>query len=65
MVHIHGCVDDPDSMVITTRTTVHSFPHKCMDFLRHLFEKKTVLFLGYGLEEIESWSTSFGVEGQA
>ena len=54
VVHIHGCVDDPDSMVITTRDYLdHYSTTEVQDFLRYLFEKKTVLFLGYGLEEIE------------
>jgi len=54
VVHIHGCVDDPDSMVITTRDYLDHYSTKeVQDFLRYLFEKKTILFLGYGLEEIE------------
>lgn len=54
VVHIHGCVDDPDSMVITTRDYLDHYSSKeVQDFLRYLFEKKTILFLGYGLDEIE------------
>ena len=54
VVHIHGCVDDPGSMVITTKDYLDHYSSKeVQDFLRYLFEKKTVLFLGYGLEEIE------------
>lgn len=54
VVHIHGCVDDPDNMVITTKDYLdHYSSSEVQDFLRYLFEKKTVLFLGYGLEEIE------------
>jgi len=54
VVHIHGCLDDPDNMVITTKDYLdHYSREEVQDFLRYLFEKKTVLFLGYGLEEIE------------
>jgi hypothetical protein len=54
VVHLHGCVDDPITMVITTRDYLDHYSTKeVQDFLRYLFEKKTVLFLGYGLEETE------------
>ncbi len=54
VVHIHGCMDDPDTMVITTKDYLDHYSSKeVQDFLRYLFEKKTVLFLGYGLDEIE------------
>lgn len=54
VVHLHGCVDDPDNMVITTRDYLDHYSTKeVQDFLRYLFERKTVLFLGYGLEETE------------
>jgi len=54
VVHIHGCMDDPDSMVITTKDYLdHYSSNEVQDFLRYLFAQKTVLFLGYGLEEIE------------
>src|SRR3989338_1466692 len=42
VVHIHGCVDDPDSMVITTRDYLDHYSNEMVqDFLRYLFEKKT------------------------
>jgi len=54
VIHIHGCVDDPNSMIITTRDYLdHYSTTEVQEFLRYLFEKKTILFLGYGLEEIE------------
>ena len=31
----------------------HYSSKEVQDFLRYLFEKKTILFLGYGLDEIE------------
>lgn len=54
VVHLHGCVDDPNTMVITTRDYLDHYSTKeVQDFLKRLFERKTVLFLGYGLEETE------------
>jgi len=54
VVHIHGCLDDPDTMVITTKDYLDHYSSKeVQEFLMYLFEKKTVLFLGYGLDEIE------------
>jgi hypothetical protein len=54
VVHIHGCLDDPDNMVITTKDYLDHYSSKeLQEFLRYLFERKTVLFLGYGLDEIE------------
>jgi len=54
VVHLHGCLDDPDNMVITTKDYLeHYSSDEVQEFLKYLFENKTVLFLGYGLEEIE------------
>ncbi|MBK8276395.1 MAG: SIR2 family protein [Nitrospira sp.] len=54
VVHLHGCVDDPSTMVISTRDYLdHYSTEEVREFLGHLFKKKTVLFLGYGLEETE------------
>lgn len=54
VVHLHGCLDDPDNMVITTKDYLeHYSSEEVQTFLTYLFETKTVLFLGYGLEEIE------------
>ena len=54
VVHLHGSVDDPESMVITTKDYLDYYSNKeVQEFLRYLFEKKTILFLGYGLDEIE------------
>ena len=54
VIHLHGCVDDPSEMIVTTREYLehYSLPQVQL-FLRSLFERKTVLFLGYGLEELE------------
>lgn len=53
VIHLHGCIDDYNSMVITTRDYLDHYSKKeVQEFLCYLFNK-TVLFLGYGLEEIE------------
>jgi len=54
VVHLHGCVDNSDSMVITTKDYLdHYSTDEVKEFLIYLFKYKTVLFLGYGLEETE------------
>ena len=54
VIHLHGCVDDSKSMVVTTKDYLDHYSSKQVpEFLKYLFEKKTVLFLGYGLEETE------------
>lgn len=64
VVHLHGSVEDPESMVLTTRDyiTRYANDHRAGDatlenrtltFLEHLFRNYTVLFVGYGLEELE------------
>ena len=64
VIHLHGSVRHPDGMIMTTR---HYAQHYANDrqtkdrnqenyvlrFLEHLFVNKTVLFVGYGLEELE------------
>ena len=50
VVHLHGSVDEPESMVITTPNYLrHYSDDQVQDFLSDLFERQTVLFLGYGL----------------
>ncbi len=54
VIHLHGCIDDYSSMVITTRDYLDHYSTKEVQaFLTYLFNSKIVLFLGYGLEEIE------------
>lgn len=54
VIHLHGCLDDHETMVITTRDYLdHYASPEVQDFLKYLFAKKTILFLGYGLDEIE------------
>ena len=54
VVHLHGSISKPETMICTTKEYLEHYDNKnVQEFLRELFQKKTVLFLGYGLEEIE------------
>ena len=64
VIHLHGSVLDPDGMVLTTQHYVRHYANdrlsgnaekenRVLTFLEHLFQQKTVLFVGYGLEELE------------
>ncbi|WP_334366124.1 SIR2 family protein [Bradyrhizobium sp. AZCC 1578] len=62
--HIHGSLSDPTGMVISTRDYIARYANdrnasdpqhenRTLTFLSHLFQTKTVLFVGYGLEDLE------------
>jgi len=54
VVHLHGCISKPDTMIVTTKDYLEHYDNdNVQEFLGELFEKKTVVFLGYGLEEAE------------
>jgi hypothetical protein len=64
VIHLHGSVADSNSMILTThdylrhyandhRTGDASTENRTLTLLEHLFENYTVLFIGYGLEELE------------
>ncbi len=54
VVHLHGAVSKPATMVVTTSDYLAHYDHRNVQhFLRDLFDRKVVLFLGYGLEEVE------------
>lgn len=64
VIHLHGSVKDPEGMVLTTRDYLQHYANdrrtaaadpenNTLTFLEHLFTHKTVLFIGYGLEELE------------
>lgn len=64
VVHIHGSVRDRDSMVLTTLDYLERYQgnrheggqyieNKFLTFLDQLFRTRNVLFIGYGLEELE------------
>src|SRR5437660_2233684 len=64
VIHLHGSVLDPAGMILSTRDYVRHYANdrlsgdssrenRILTFLEHLFNHKTVLFIGYGLEELE------------
>jgi hypothetical protein len=54
VVHLHGSIFQRDSMIITMADYLRHYGNKYVkDFLSELFAKHTVLFVGYGLGEIE------------
>lgn len=54
VVHLHGAISEPGTMIVTTKDYLEHYDHKnVQEFLGELFEKKIILFLGYGLEEAE------------
>jgi len=54
VVHLHGCVSRPEGMIITTKDYLDHYSSAIVqEFLEDLFNRKFVLFLGYGLEEVE------------
>lgn len=60
VLHLHGSVKNPDGMILTTPQYVRHYANDRDDhenfvltFLQDLFKNKTVLFIGYGLEELE------------
>ncbi|MEN6489943.1 MAG: SIR2 family protein [Smithella sp.] len=54
VVHLHGAISKPNTMIVTTKDYLEHYDHEnVQEFLGELFKKKTILFLGYGLEEAE------------
>jgi SIR2-like domain len=64
VVHLHGSVLNPDSMILTTQDYVRHYANdrflrgakaenNVLTFLEFLFTQKNVLFVGYGLDELE------------
>ena len=64
VIHIHGSVKDPENMILTTKHYASHYENdrrknnsdkenNVLTLLDHLFRHKSVLFLGYGLEEME------------
>jgi len=54
VVHLHGSESQPETMVVTTKQYLSHYDDETVqNFLNELFEKKTVLFIGYSLEEAE------------
>ena len=54
VVHLHGSIKEPTTMVVTTKDYLqHYDDENVQHFLSELFDKYTILFIGYGLEEAE------------
>lgn len=60
VIHLHGSVKHPDGMILTTPHYVQHYANDrkspentVLTFLEDLFRDKTVLFVGYGLAELE------------
>ncbi len=64
VIHLHGSLREPNSMILTTHHYIQHYANdrltgdatkenRVLTFLEHLFDYKTVLFIGYGLEELE------------
>ena len=64
VIHLHGSVLDPEQMVLTTGDYLRHYANdrgsaeaerenRVLTFLEYLFNNRTVLFVGYGLEELE------------
>lgn len=64
VIHLHGSVLDPEQMILTTGDYLTHYANdrgpaeakqenRVLTFLEHLFAHRTVLFIGYGLDELE------------
>ncbi|MCY3627111.1 MAG: SIR2 family protein [Gammaproteobacteria bacterium] len=54
VIHLHGAIEPPKTMVISTEEYLQLYAHvNVQKFLEYLFSRKTVVFVGYGLEETE------------
>ncbi|MCP4410400.1 MAG: hypothetical protein GY807_22175 [Gammaproteobacteria bacterium] len=54
VIHLHGGISHPETMVVTTKDYLEHYDDEHVKhFLGELFARKTVLFVGYGLDEAE------------
>jgi len=54
VIHLHGSYRSPESMVVSLRDYIHHYNHANVKALiTEMFSKHTVLFVGYGLAELE------------
>ncbi|HWX54835.1 MAG TPA: SIR2 family protein [Verrucomicrobiae bacterium] len=64
VIHLHGSLRDPAGMILATHDYVRHYANdrlshdpqkenRVLTFLDFLFKNKTVLFIGYGLDELE------------
>jgi hypothetical protein len=54
VIHLHGSYTDPSSMVVSLKDYIEHYADPRVEaFLSAMFKNHTVLFVGYGLEELE------------
>ena len=54
IIHLHGYRNEYKNMIVTTEEYLEHYASKnTQNFLKKLFKKKVVVFLGYGLKEVE------------
>lgn len=54
VIHLHGSYQDPSSMVVSLKDYIeHYSDQRVQTFLAEMFRNFTVLFVGYGLAELE------------
>ena len=54
VIHLHGSIEDVDNMIVSTKEYLEHYDDpQVQTFLKELFDKYVILFLGYGLEEAE------------
>ena len=55
VIHLHGSLIKPDSMILSTKDYLEHYENngETVKFLQNLFKIKNVLFIGYGLKELE------------
>ncbi len=54
VIHLHGSYTDPNSMVVSLKDYIeHYADPRVREFLSAMFKNHTVLFVGYGLAELE------------
>lgn len=54
VIHLHGTYTEPDSMVVSLKDYIeHYADARVQNFLSEMFKNYTVLFVGYGLAELE------------
>ncbi|MBK6864415.1 MAG: SIR2 family protein [Ideonella sp.] len=59
VIHLHGSYTDPSSMVVSLKDYIeHYAALRVQAFLSAMFKSHTVLFVGYGLAELEVLTTS-------
>lgn len=54
VIHLHGYIGSPDSMIIGVKQYFEHYEKPIIrNLVTHLFNSKTVVFIGYGLNDVE------------